>query len=42
MRKIYINLFIGSREDYKKNQLIYDDGYVIHACKEPYHRNLLG
>lgn len=41
MIQIYNNLYIGNDLDF---QSIKDDKdfYVIHACKEPYHRQLLG
>lgn len=42
MKEIYPNLHIGSQDDYEciiKNQ---DGWFVIHACKEPYHRQALG
>lgn len=42
MTEIHKNLFIGNENDYEfkvKNQ----EGWsVIHACKEPYHRQALG
>jgi len=42
MKEIYPNLHIGSQEDYE-NIVKYQDGwFVIHACKEPYHRQALG
>lgn len=43
MKQIYKNLYVGSQEDYEglvKHEE--EDWYVIHACKEPYHRNALG
>ncbi len=42
MKEVYKNLFIGNENDYEqkvKNQL---EWRVVHACKEPYHRQLLG
>ncbi|MHC1690721.1 MAG: phosphatase [Bacteroidales bacterium] len=42
MKEIYPNLHIGSQDDYE-NIVKYQDGwFVIHACKEPYHRQTLG
>lgn len=42
MKEITKNLFIGSQEDYE-NDVKYKEGwFVIHACKEPYHRQALG
>jgi len=42
MTEIHKNLFIGNKNDYEfkvKNQ----EGWnVVHACKEPYHRQALG
>ncbi len=42
MKEIIHNLYIGSQDDYE--QIVkYEVGWrVIHACKEPYHRNALG
>ena len=40
MKEIIPGLFVGSQEDYE-----YMDPkgwYIVHACKEPYHRQLLG
>lgn len=42
MKQIYNNLYIGSQYDYE-NIVKYQDGwFIIHACKEPYHRQALG
>jgi len=42
MIEIYPNLFIGHQGDYE-HQVKGQDGWaVVHACKEPYHRQLLG
>jgi len=42
MREIHPNLFVGSQGDYEY-QIKGQDGWaVVHACKEPYHRQLLG
>jgi len=42
MKEIASNLFIGSQEDYESNVKFQPDWFVIHACKEPYHRQALG
>lgn len=42
MKEVYKNLFVGSQSDFESNPTMYDDWYVIHACKEPYHRKALG
>jgi predicted protein tyrosine phosphatase len=42
MKEIYKNLFIGNQDDYEYKIKGKDNLAVIHACKEPYHRNLLG
>ena len=42
MKEITDNLFIGSQEDYELNVKFQPDWFVIHACKEPYHRQALG
>lgn len=42
MVEVYKNLFIGKQEDYETNPLYFNSWGVVHACKEPYHRNLLG
>lgn len=42
MIEIYHNLFVGHQGDYEY-QIQGQDGWaVVHACKEPYHRQLLG
>ena len=46
MKQIYLNLHIGSQEDYEhivKYQINNneDEWFVIHACKEPYHCDVL-
>ena len=42
MKEIYPNLHIGSESDYE-NAVKYQEGwFIIHACKEPYHRLALG
>lgn len=42
MKEIYPNLFIGSEHDLNNLLFNFDEWYIIHACKEPYHRKALG
>lgn len=42
MIEIYPNLFIGTAEDYEFQVKGQPDWMVVHACKEPCHRNALG
>lgn len=42
MVEIVDNLFIGSQEDYEFNVKGKEGWWVIHACKDPYHRRALG
>lgn len=42
MIEIYPNLFIGNEMDYEKDVKFKNGWNVVHACKEPYHRKLLG
>jgi hypothetical protein len=42
MVEIAKNLYIGSQDDYELNVKFQTDWFVIHACKEPYHRQALG
>jgi hypothetical protein len=42
MIEIYQNLFVGDQEDYDCNPMDFCGWTVIHACKEPYHRNAVG
>lgn len=42
MIEVYPNFFVGSESDYE-TQVARQAGWtVVHACKEPYHRQLLG
>lgn len=41
MIEITKNLFIGNQVDYETDVKFQTDWLVIHACKEPYHRNAL-
>ncbi len=42
MTEIYKNLFIGNETHYEHKVKNQKDWSVIHACKEPYHRQALG
>ena len=42
MIEIYPNLFIGTEQDYESKVKGQPDWVIVHACKEPYHRNELG
>lgn len=42
MIEIHANLFIGSEGDYESRARVEAGWRVIHACKEPYHRQALG
>lgn len=42
MKEIYTNLFVGNVEDYENIVKSKSGWNIIHACKEPYHRRLLG
>jgi len=42
MIEIYSRLFIGTETDYETTVRHQDGWWVVHACKEPYHRRLLG
>ena len=42
MIEIYKNLYIGSQIDFESKPNLFNDWFVVHACKEPYHRNALG
>lgn len=42
MIEVTQNLFVGDQSDYETNSGKISNWCVIHACKEPYHRNLLG
>jgi hypothetical protein len=42
MIEIHPSLYIGNESDYERN-VKYETGWrVVHACKEPYHRQALG
>ena len=42
MIQVYPNLFVGSQDDYEMGRNEFGSWLVIHACKEPYHRQALG
>lgn len=42
MIEIYPNLHIGNQDDYEYKVRQHDNWRVVHACKEPYHRQALG
>jgi len=42
MKEIYSNLYIGNENDYVSYVQGHDGWAVVHACKEPYHRQALG
>jgi len=42
MIEIYPNLFVGADSDFEDFVKFKSDWWVIHACKYPYHRDLLG
>jgi len=42
MKEIHFNLYIGSQDDYENIVKHQDGWFIIHACKEPYHRKALG
>lgn len=42
MIEIYPNLYIGDQNDYEYQVKYQDDWLIVHACKEPYHRQTLG
>jgi len=42
MKEVYQNLFVGDEKDYEGRALEMRTWFVVHACKEPYHRRALG
>lgn len=42
MIEIYNNLYVGNQTDYESNVKYKDNWLVVHACKEPYHRQTVG
>jgi hypothetical protein len=41
MTEIHKNLYVGNETDYELKVINQDGWNVIHACKEPYHRQAL-
>ena len=42
MIEVSKNLYIGNQDDYEFKVKGSAEWAIVHACKEPYHRNLLG
>ena len=42
MIEVYPKLFVGDQIDYELNVIMQRGWAVVHACKEPYHRQALG
>lgn len=42
MIEVYPNLWIGSQSDYERDVKGQSHWHVVHACREPYHREALG
>jgi hypothetical protein len=42
MKEIFPNLYVGSQSDYESLVKGQDGWAIVHACKEPYHRQALG
>jgi hypothetical protein len=42
MIEVYPNLFVGDQQDYELDVANRDGWAIVHACKEPYHRQALG
>lgn len=42
MIEVYTNIWVGSQKDYEEIAAHFSDFAVVHACKEPYHRQALG
>ena len=42
MIEILTNLYIGNQDDYERNVKFQEGWAIVHACKEPYHRQALG
>ena len=42
MLEVYPLLHVGSETDYESNVRYRQDWKIVHACKEPYHRQALG
>ena len=42
MIEVYNNLYVGSQFDYESSVRFQTGWAIVHACKEPYHREALG
>lgn len=42
MIEVYKNLFVGNQDDYEFKVKREEGWVIVHACKDPYHRRLLG
>lgn len=42
MTEVHPRLFVGSQDDYEQRVRHEQDWCVVHACKDPYHREALG
>lgn len=42
MIEILTNLYIGNQDDYERKVKLQEGWAIVHACKEPYHRQALG
>jgi hypothetical protein len=42
MVEIHPSLFVGSQDDYEQEVRFQSGWKIVHACREPYHRNALG
>lgn len=42
MIEVHPNLYVGGERDYEGSVRHQEGWYVVHACKEPYHRQALG
>ncbi|MCB0035771.1 MAG: dual specificity protein phosphatase family protein [Anaerolineales bacterium] len=42
MIEIYPNLYVGNANDYENDVRYRENWLIVHACKEPYHRQALG
>ena len=42
MIEVSKNLFVGNEDEYKQNRYLMNEWRIIHACKEPYHREIMG
>lgn len=42
MKEVYPKFFVGNASDYESEVANSQDWSIVHACKEPYHRQLLG